>query len=59
MSTLESKWQWVSNCYGPMGWFTDAQKAEADFKNGHWERLGKAEVVSMQRTIDALAYEQS
>jgi hypothetical protein len=59
----ESKWQWVSNQYGPMGWFTDAEKAEhqgtPEFTNGHWRPVPPEEVEAHYRAVGRLAYEQS
>jgi hypothetical protein len=59
----ECKWQWMSNSYGPMGWFTDSQKAKYEgtdeFNDGHWRALSEAEVAFMANSVSRLAYEQS
>jgi hypothetical protein len=57
----ECKWQWVSNHFGPMGWFTDEQKAEHEskFTDGWWRPLSVEEVARMSAAIGGLAYEQS
>ncbi len=63
MNEYNWQWQWVDNAFGPMGWFTDAQKnkhqGEADFSNGHWRRLDTGEVFEFKASIKRLAYEQS
>lgn len=59
----ESKWQWIDNTFGPMGWFSDAEKlAQADnpeFLNGVWRLISPEEVEQTERAIGRLAYEQS
>jgi hypothetical protein len=58
-----SKWQWISNHFGPMGWFTQEEKAQhegtPDFTEGHWRLVSAEEVASMNRYIGRLAYEQA
>lgn len=57
------KWQWMDNHFGPMGWFSDEEKAEhegkPEFQNGHWRPIPEEERASMARAIGALAYEQA
>ena len=61
--TPDSKWQWMDNAYGPMGWFSDVQKAEyegtAEFTNGHWRAIDPKEVAAFHADVKQLAYEQS
>ena len=63
MTTLESKWQWMDNHFGPMGWFNDAEKTRhegtAEFLDGHWRPISPEELASMNRYIGQLAYDQS
>jgi len=58
-----NKWQWMDDHFGPMGWFTDEEKAQhegtPEFSNGHWRLIPEAEVASMDAAIGRLAYEQS
>lgn len=55
---LASKWQWMDNHFGPMGWFNDADKQQHEgtpgFLNGHWRPI-----ASENRALAQLAYEQS
>jgi uncharacterized protein YbdZ (MbtH family) len=59
----ESKWQWIDNTFGPMGWFTDAEKAEhdgkPDFINGHWRQVPPEEVADQNAWLGRLTHEQS
>ena len=45
------QWQWIDDRNGPMGWFSDAEKAEhegtPDFSAGHWAPVGQADKDSM------------
>lgn len=60
---MDSEWQWVDNQFGPMGWFTDADKKRftntKEFSTGHWRRLSTKEVAEMKAYVGRLAYEQS
>lgn len=60
---LESKWQWVSNHVGPMGWFTDGEKKlwerSPKFTDGYWRPIADDERERMNRAIGQMAYEQS
>ncbi len=59
----DSKWQWMSNSYGGMGWFTDEEKAghegTAEFSNGWWRPLTADELSEHCRWVGRMAYEQS
>lgn len=57
----KTKWQWISNRFGPMGWFSDADKVKnsPQFTDGHWRMVPASEVAEMDRAIAQLAYEQS
>ncbi len=60
---LASKWQWMDNSFGPMGWFTDAEKTQHEgtegFRNGHWRPVSPEELANENRALGALAYQQS
>jgi hypothetical protein len=59
----DSKWQWIDNAFGPMGWFSAEEKARhegtKEFSNGHWRSIPEEERASMERSIGRLAYEQA
>ena len=59
----DSRWQWMDDHYGPMGWFTDAEKQEnegsEEFSGGHWRPLPKQERDAMNAWYRQAAYEQS
>lgn len=59
----KSKWQWIDDNYGPMGWFSDAAKRRCEgapgFENGHFRALSATETESMGAYVGALAYEQA
>ena len=65
--TMPAKWQWVSDAYGEMGWFSPAERAyhsgfrhdDGSFINGHWKPIFQDEVNSFNRYVQQLAYEQS
>jgi len=62
---LKSKWQWIDNQYGPMGWFTDEERCACErsfagaFANGHWRAITAEELAGMNAAMVASAYEQS
>ena len=55
------RWQWVSNRYGPQGWFTQAEKTafEKKFKNGRWRKLTTVEVDRFKRYLAHLRHSQA
>jgi hypothetical protein len=57
------KWQWMSNSYGGMGWFSEEEKNEhegkPEFKDGYWRSIPQEEQESFYRSVGQLAYEQS
>jgi hypothetical protein len=60
---MNSQWQWMDDRFGPMGWFSDADKKQLEnteeFASGHWRRLATSEVASMNAYVGRLAYEQA
>ena len=60
---MNSKWEWVDDRYGAMGWFSDADKRRfentKEFSAGKWRRLDPKEVAEFRAYIGRLAYEQS
>lgn len=62
MKTLK-RWQWISDTFGPMGWFTPAQKTahkgNPEFTGGHWRSVPTKEVQAFLRSVGRLAYEQA
>ncbi len=60
---IPRKWQWVSNFFGPMGWFSDAEKTQHegtnDFKDGYWRPIPQKEITESNAAIKQLTYEQS
>ncbi len=60
---MNSKWQWIDDNYGPMGWFSDAEKIKNEgtrpFLNGHWKELAPKEVTSFLNCVREMAYSQS
>lgn len=63
MPEEQTKWQWMDNHHGPMGWFSDEDKKEyegtVEFRNGTWRRLSAEEVATNNRALARLYYEQS
>lgn len=59
----DSRWQWMDDSYGPMGWFSDAEKAEhegtEEFSGGHWRPISQQERESQNRSYNHQAYIQS
>lgn len=59
----ETRWQWMDNHFGAMGWFDDAAKRlyenQPGFTDGHWRLVPAEEVAEFYRVIARLAYEQS
>lgn len=59
----EHRWQWMDDHYGPMGWFTDAEKDKhegtEEFAQGHFRPLTPEERDSMNRWHARLASEQA
>ncbi len=60
---MNSQWQWMDARFGPMGWFSDADKKRfentGEFSAGHWRRLAQNEIASMKAYVGRLAYEQA
>ncbi len=58
-----ARWQWISDHFGPMGWFTKTQKTKyentSEFKEGHWVPVTNDEQVSFYSWVGRLAYQQS
>lgn len=63
MNDMQLMWQWISDQYGPMGHFTDADKQEVDatrpFTGGHWREVPPEEVAAFYRWAGQLAYSQA
>jgi len=57
----ETRWQWISDAFGPMGWFSSAQKRahKSDSGPGHWRKVPAQEVEQNRRAVGRLAYEQA
>jgi len=57
------QWQWVDDHFGPMGWFSSADKKRLEktkeFAAGHWRKLSREEVTQFRSYVARLAYEQS
>lgn len=51
----ENKWQWIDANFGPMGWFSNAEKRKFAktpfFKNGQWRFVPPDEVVRENAAI--------
>lgn len=60
---LNSKWQWIDDHFGPMGWFTDEAKTQLEgtkeFQHGHWRPISAEELAQANADLGRLAYEQS
>ena len=60
---MQSKWQWIDNAFGPMGWFTNRAKARLEgtegFTNGHWRPIGPEELAAANADIKRLFHEQA
>jgi len=62
---MRAMWQWMDRHFGPMGWFSDAEKRrlqrQKEFapSKGCWRRIAPREVAAMDANLRALAYEQS
>lgn len=59
----EATWQWVDNHFGPMGWFTDADKTKyegtEEFSNGKWVPVTPEELAEFNQWLGRMLYEQS
>ena len=58
-----TKWQWMSNVHGGMGWFSEEEKkaheGTAEFTDGYWRLVPPEEVATFLASVGRLAYEQS
>ena len=56
-------WEWVSDTFGPMGWFTDSERAfyygTDEFKDGYWRPVTNEEVEKHRKWANELAREQN
>ena len=59
----DTRWQWISEHFGPMGWFTPQQKAQhertRELRDGHWRLVPPDEVAAFYRYVADLAHAQA